>query len=40
MDNGYGPLFASYIAKTIFRFVLVAFAVGVAGGALLVWMFS
>jgi hypothetical protein len=40
MDSGYGPLFASYVAKTIFRFVLAAFIVGIASGALLVWIFS
>ena len=39
MDNSYGPLFASYIAKTVFRLAAIAFVVGCVVGAVISWWF-
>lgn len=40
MDNSYGPLFASYIAKIIFRNIAAAFIAGVGVGILIMWIFA
>lgn len=40
MDSGYGPLFASHIAKIIFRNIAAAFVAGVGAGILIMWAFS
>ena len=40
MDSSYGPLFASYIAKVIFRNIVAGFIAGVGVGMLIMWAFS
>lgn len=37
MDSSYGPLLAAHVAKTLFRLAIVAFVIGGAIGALIMW---
>lgn len=38
MDNSYGPLFAGYIAKMMFRLAIIAFVIGGLVGAGIAWI--
>lgn len=38
MDSSYGPLFAAYIGKILFRLAIIAFVIGGLVGAGIAWI--